>query len=449
MFSTSENSASNYLATIVTVERISPHSNADKLQIVHIDGNSIITDLNTKVGDICLYFPLECAINAEYLSANNSFQDKTLNKYQEKSGFFTSSARVRAVRLRGQPSEGYLVPVETLSTWLAKPVTQEAMAAVGTRFDTVDGQLLCKKFIPKHANPKKGITTVKSKRDKHAFNKMIDGQFALHFDTAQLGRNLHKINPNTIISISGKYHGTSSVAANILCKKQLGWREKVAKFLGVNVDDKQYDMVYSSRRIIKNKEINPNAQHFYKTDIWYDVAKEIYPSLRKGETVYGEIVGYTKDGGAIQSMKRGDYDYGCKPNEHKFYAYRITVTNTDGVSFDLSFPQVKERCNQMGILHVPEYFYGYAKDLYPELDTEHFWHDNFLAKLQEDYLEKKCSICVNDVWDEGIVVRNESMNLESFKLKSFNFKMGETEQLDAGVLDLETEESLVEGEEVA
>lgn len=200
-------------------------------------------------------------------------------------------------------------------------------------------------------------------------------------------------------------------------------------------------MLQKIKELFKKKPTRP-LTHYYKTDIWGDVANEVYPSLRKGETIYGEIVGYTKEGGAIQSMSRGDYDYGCQPKEHKFYAYRITATNVDGQAFDLSFPQVKERCAQMGVLHVPEYFYGYAKDLYPELDTHHFWQDNFLTKLQEDYLEKKCPMSVNDVWDEGIVIRNESMNLESFKLKSFNFKMDESKQLDSGVMDLETEESL-------
>jgi hypothetical protein len=205
-------------------------------------------------------------------------------------------------------------------------------------------------------------------------------------------------------------------------------------------------MLEKIKKLFKKEPIRP-ITHFYKTDVWGDVANDIFPSLRKGETVYGEIVGYTKDGSAIQSMSRGNYDYGCGPNEYRFYAYRITVTNVDGQAFDLSFPQVKERCAQMGILHVPEYYYGYAKDIYPELDTEHFWHDNLLAKLQEDYLEKKCPMSVSDVWDEGIVIRNESMNLENFKLKSFNFKMDESKQLDTGVMDLETEESLAEENE--
>lgn len=444
MFTTSESFNDNYLAEIVRVDKITAHPNADKLLVVHINGNAVITDLSTQVGSLCVYFPLECAINAEYLSANNSFQNKELNLDKGKSAFFSPSGRVKAVRLRGQPSEGYLVPVGTLSLWLGKSIEPKAAASVGARFDTVDGQLLCKKFVPKNANPKKGLSTVKQKRDKHSFSKIVDGQFALHFDTSHLGRNIHKITPNSLISGTMKMHGTSAVVANVICRKKLNWREKVAKVLGINVVDIEYSKVFSSRRVIKNSEINPNAQHFYKRDVWSDVANDVYPLLRKGETVYGEIVGYTKDGGTIQSMSRGDYDYGCGPNEYKFYAYRITVTNVDGQAFDLSFPQVKERCTQMGILHVPEYFYGYAKDLYPELDTEHFWHDNFLAKLQEDYLEKKCPMSVNDVWDEGIVIRNESMNLESFKLKSFNFKMDESKQLDAGVIDLETEESLSE-----
>jgi hypothetical protein len=254
MFTKSESANDNYLAEIVKIEKITPHANADKLQVVHINGNAVITDLTSQVGQISVYFPLECAIALEYLSKNNAFRDKTLNADPEKSGFYEAHGRCRAVRLRNQPSEGYLVPVETLAMWLGSTgVISAAQANVGARFDSVDGQLLCKKFVPKHANQKAaGTKTAKQKRDKHVFNKMVDGQFALHFDTAQLGRNMFKINPDTLLSITMKLHGTSAVVGNVICKKQLGWFQRLLKKLGADIVDTEYQMVYSSRKVIKN-----------------------------------------------------------------------------------------------------------------------------------------------------------------------------------------------------
>ena len=90
---------------------------------------------------------------------------------------------------------------------------------------------------------------------------------------------------------------------------------------------------------------------------------------------------------------------------------------------------------------VPELYYGKAKDLYSELSVESHWHQNFLEKLMEDYLEKDCEICSNKVPDEGIVLRRDIFDVDLYKLKSFKFFEWETKQLDEGVLDMESEQS--------
>ena len=54
----------------------------------------------------------------------------------------------------------------------------------------------------------------------------------------------------------------------VLCKKKLKWYEKALLKLGVNIVNTEYDYVYSSRKVIKNPNLNPNAQHYYNEDIW-------------------------------------------------------------------------------------------------------------------------------------------------------------------------------------
>ena len=79
MFYISEKANPNYLAKFVEISNIRKHPNADRLQVTTIDGNDVITGTDIKVGDNVVYFPLECAINKDFLSATNSFEDKELN----------------------------------------------------------------------------------------------------------------------------------------------------------------------------------------------------------------------------------------------------------------------------------------------------------------------------------------------------------------------------------
>jgi len=191
------------------------------------------------------------------------------------------------------------------------------------------------------------------------------------------------------------------------------------------------------------KKENPPAKvHFYREDIWGEISKTLEPFVTEGLTMYGEAVGYTKSGGYIQAAKGGlGYDYGCAPGEFKLYLYRITFTNYSGKVFEFSAKQVKDYCAKFGLNYVPEFYYGYAKDLFPELSLTEHWNQNFLEKLSETYLEKDCDICVNKVPAEGIVLRKETLDIDVYKHKSFRFKMQESEMLDSGEVDLETQES--------
>ena len=69
----SEKANPNYLAKVVKLNNIRKHENADRLQCVAIDGNNVITGLDAKDGALYVYFPLESAINKEFLSWGNSF----------------------------------------------------------------------------------------------------------------------------------------------------------------------------------------------------------------------------------------------------------------------------------------------------------------------------------------------------------------------------------------
>ena len=50
-------------------------------------------------------------------------------------------------------------------------------------------------------------------------------------------------------------------------------------------------------------------------------------------------------------------------------------------------------------------------------------------------------MCANRVPAEGICIRREVFDIDVYKHKSFRFFEWETEQLDTGEVDLETQES--------
>ena len=434
----SEKANHNYLAKVVQLNNIRKHENADRLQCVSIDGNNVITGLDAKDGALYVYFPLESAINKEFLSWGNSFEDKTLNQNKEVKGFFNKKGRVRAIRLRGERSEGYIVPVQSICDWIfiatgkKFEITEEN---VNQEFDCIFDIQLCEKYVNREAlklRTKEGKNQKKVARE----TKLIDNQFRFHIDTSPLKKYAENIHPNDLISITKKLHGTSFVVSKVLCKKPLRWYEKLLKRLGVNIVDTHYDLVYSSRKVIKNSDLEKTQNHFYSYDVWGDIAKSLEENLTSGITLYGEAVGYLKTGAYIQN----GYDYGCEPGKFDTYIYRITFTNPEGKVFEFSTQQVKDYCNKFGMKCVPELYYGRAKDLF-EIIVDDNWAANFVQKLSDEYLEMDCDMCVNQVPAEGICIRREVFDIDVYKHKSFRFFEWETKQLDSDEVDIETQES--------
>jgi tRNA-binding EMAP/Myf-like protein len=446
MFNKSDNHNPNYLASIVKIENFRPHSNADKLKVVSLFGNNVITGINAESGLYC-YFPLECAISKEFLSYTNSFRDKELNHDKEQKGMFEENSRVKAIKLRGEKSEGYIVPVSILEAFSKDFLGKEIQISekfVGTDFDLFGEHTLLKKYIPKGMrNGGEGAKKKTRGNVKKYASRLVENQFNFHPSTEQLKRNIDKINPDDFIVITEKYHGTSFVVSNVIVKKKLSLFDKIGQFFKMNIIDTEYGMLYSSRSVLKNIAMDDGKEnnHFYDSDVWKIVADKLYPHLKKGYSAYGEIVGYTPSGSFIQR----DYDYGCPPGSLDYLVYRMTYTNADGDVFELSPSQMTEYCSRYGLKTPLLHYSGKAKDLYPELSTEEHWHENFLTNLIGDYLEKKCKLCQKDVWAEGIVLRKDVPNSwEVYKLKSFNFLSAESIQLDSGEVDMETSESLEE-----
>jgi hypothetical protein len=436
--SISPKSNPNYLAKLVAISNLRPHPNADRLQIVIVDGNNVITGLNAKEGDLYVYFPLECTINKDYLKLNNCFSDATMNQDTTVKGFFPKTGRVRACKLRSIPSEGYIVPIQSVYDWIGNDFAF-ADEDVNKEFDTIGDIKICEKYVSV-AQRSKSAGTPKNQKKVVREPKVVDGQFKFHVDTLQLKKEIYKIAPDDYISITKKLHGTSWVAAKLLCNRKLSWFDKILKKIGIQIRDTHYDLLWASRRVLKNGFLEVgNKDHFYSYDLWEDIAKSVEPAIQDSISLYGEAVGYTKSGSYIQDK----YDYGCSPGKFKTFIYRINTTTPSGQVYEFSHSQVKEYCDRYGLTMVPELYYGKTKDLYPDISTDTHWRENFLNKLISDYLEKDCELCSNKVPDEGIVLRRDIFDIDVYKLKSFRFFELETKQLDnENFVDIESQESV-------
>ena len=340
-FKISENANPNYLCTIARVGETTPIEGADKIVKTVINGYDIVISKDMKPGTIVVYFPVECAISQDFLSANNLFErseffrnanaeevkamiekvekiglkqswswdedkgsenpyreltkeeaeerDKILAEIKSMCGFFGKNGRVRILKLRGQYSQGFIAGVDSLVKFAPEAADSDWESLVGTQFNFVGDKEICWKYVPKTKEVRSGGGSEREwkKRMKHLkkFDKLIDGQFAFHYDTKMLAEHIAEVKPDDVVSITVKVHGTSVIISNILCNRKLSVWEKIKKFFGIKVQDKEYSLIYSSRSVIKNRYLNPDKHDFYGGDPWGCVARDFGPYLDEGMTV--------------------------------------------------------------------------------------------------------------------------------------------------------------------
>lgn len=137
-------------------------------------------------------------------------------------------------------------------------------------------------------------------------------------------------------------HNTSVILGNLPVRRPLKWWEKVIHKIGIRVNDREFGGIYSTRRVIQNKFINPRASRANNEpgNEYQAVNADFIGFLSPGMTVYGEICGYKPSGKPIQAPKGIDHDYGCVPGQYKFMPYRVTETDSEGNPTEWSVPDV-------------------------------------------------------------------------------------------------------------
>lgn len=409
-----ENLNNNYACCVIRVNHVTPLENMDNCVGVSYAGYQAIVGKDIEIGSLGLFFVPDSIISREFLRENNLFRDSEQNKDKTKTGFFENSGRVKSLKLRGNVSTGFFIPLSA-ADYLNVELNE------GDQFTHINSKMLCDKWVLKEnrgpKNRQKG-TSKKYYIDQNVFKE--------HIETVHFLRNLSKFKPHNYIIVTEKIHSVSARFAHLQVERRLKWWERLlSKF--VKIDNKEWKYIAGSRRTIKLGQPG-----FYEDDIWTKELEKIKYSIPKNVVIYGEIVGWDRN-----KKLQHNYSYRIPQGETRMYVYRIAMVNEGGFMVDLSWKQVKLFCEQNNILHVPEIYKGRFDQFdYTKYENKKFVEDLGLNQCLMLDDEAPCS--------EGLVIRHDNGYTPYFcKYKSPNFYIHEGADPDAG-RDLESVECCID-----
>lgn len=429
-----------YCAYVTTIEKIRKHDNADRLQCVTIFGNNVVVDLSYKKGQKVVYFPTDGQLSFDFANDNNLIRklDENGNNI---GGYLDENKRnIGSLKLRGEKSEGLLLPIECLSKY-----TDITKLKNGEQITVLNGVEICKKYIPQ-SNKKNNSLNNSTKKCKLKLRTSYPF-FEEHIDTQQLDYSQSAFKEGDTIYITRKLHGCSQRSSNTLTittKKANPILKKVFHFK--DKENKTYSLITGTRRtVIENFD---NNKGYYGDNAfrkkYHDFFKDKLP---KGFEVFYEVVGWVNEKTPIMSKcsnslvkdkefskkygKETIFTYGCEQGENDIYVYRMTMTNEEGVVIELPTEEVMLWCEKLGVKFVPVL-------------------DKFIYTTWEDLIERCNSFL--DVPEplangshivEGVVVRIDNRDkFTAYKKKGFYFKV-----LEHLIKDTSDEPDMEEAEE--
>jgi hypothetical protein len=419
---------------IARVCNVRKHPNADRLMLGTVLSDQVIVDLNTQEGDLGVYFPANLQLSDDFCLANNLYPTFDETGKRTGGGFISPKKRnIRAQNFRGEKSYGLFMPLESLS-FIKYDLSK---LKEGDAFSDLGGVNICQKYINEATRNSGGPN-----RNKKA-NRKETPTFPRHFDTQQFRYYIDRIKQGAKIILTLKGHGSSQRFG--LCYEPIEYNwfqrlvKKVANYVGIFTSDGYWTVLNGTRNVILEKS---NQKGYYGTDEFrYNVSNKITPHLRKGEVIYGEIVGWVNETTPIMPSvdctimgkefvkKWGEtmtYKYSCPPGTQGFYVYRICQFDEDGHAHELPWENVKKRCNELGIKHV--------------IELEQFTYDGDMEKLKakvEAWVDGEDFIDPSHI-REGVCIRVEHEGeMTIYKQKSHAFLVLEGVAKDNEQVDIE------------
>ena len=186
---------------------------------------------------------------------------------------------------------------------------------------------------------------------------------------------------------------------------------------------------------------------FYGSNAFREIhARKFEGKLRKGETVYYEVVGFTDTGAGImgagnneklgkdfvkQYGKETIFSYGCVPVisvdsediQSDMYVYRMTSTNEDGEVVEYTPDFMRYRCEQMGVKCVPVFWTGFIPENPGSATDPTITAGEWIKNKAELFYDGADPIGKTHV-REGVVARVINRpKFTAYKHKNFEFKV--------------------------
>lgn len=349
---------------VVKIAELRKHTNADRLQVATIFGNSVIVSLDTHIGDMGVYFPTDLQLSEEFCKVNDLVRRRDEHGNQAGGYLDPNKRNIRTMKLRGEVSDGLYLPITCLAEF-----TKVSDLNVGDTVDIVNGHEICRKYIPRANAACHRAGAAPGKKAKANFAPT----FYEHVDTAQLAYNLNAFKAGDVVQLTLKMHGTSGRTGYLpLTYYKQSLFDKI--FHRVGKEYKEYGYVTGTRRVVLD---TTHTGGFYEDNSFREeMAKKFEGKLHKGEVCYYEIVSYQGPNGAPimasgkvppeYKAQYGDvmeFSYGCKAeNDYSdkipccdVYVYRMTMVNEDGDIVEYSPAEIRYRCEQIGVKCVPEF----------------------------------------------------------------------------------------------
>lgn len=133
-----------YAAYVTRIKNLRKHSNADRLLCGECFGNTVIVGLDTKPEELGVYFPVDGKLGTEYAVKNDLLRRKDENG-RPAGGYLDPEKRnIKALKLRGEKSDGLFMPLSSLSEF-----TDIAKLCEGDVITILNGVTICEKYIPR------------------------------------------------------------------------------------------------------------------------------------------------------------------------------------------------------------------------------------------------------------------------------------------------------------
>ena len=464
-----------YCGYVTTLKNVRPHPNADRMKLADCFGNTVCVSLEANEGDVIIYFPTDGQLSEEYCAQHDLVRRKDENGNPAGGYLEPGKRNIRAIKLRGEKSDGITMPLDSL----AYTGVDLSTLTVGTPITVVNGHEICCKYIPR-SNVK---TRVREGNRTRKHNDPIAPLFKEHADTEQLAYNLAAFKPGDEIEITLKMHGTSQRSAylpRLTGYKRTLW-DRIMRRPGEPIY--QYGCVDGTRRVVLD---NFDGGFYGSNEFRKQHADFFEGKLWKGETVYYEVVGFTHTGAPIMASadnkkindkefakmygKETVFSYGCHPTGWSgsledsvpisdIYVYRMTMTNEDGNIVEYTPDFMRYRCEQMGVKCVPVFYRGFIEAIEREDGTTNY---RLIGKNALDICDGESAGSVVQTMAEmfydgtdpigkthvreGVVVRIINRpKFTAYKHKNFSFKVLEgIAKADAEAPDMEEAQEVVE-----